>query len=79
VPTQSARRLEGRRALVTGAGSGIGRAVAVRFAEEGAALFLTSQTGDHLRTTCDEIERLGLQRPQSRAVDLRQRERSTSS
>ena len=66
-----ARRLEGRRALVTGAGSGIGRAVALRFAEEGALLFLTSQTADHLRSTCDEIELLGVQRPQSRAVDLR--------
>jgi NAD(P)-dependent dehydrogenase (short-subunit alcohol dehydrogenase family) len=32
------RRLEGKRAIVTGASSGIGRAIANRFAAEGAAV-----------------------------------------
>ena len=31
-------RLEGKRAIITGAGSGVGRASALRFAEEGASV-----------------------------------------
>jgi NAD(P)-dependent dehydrogenase (short-subunit alcohol dehydrogenase family) len=41
-------RLDGKVAIVTGAGGGIGRATAVRLAEEGAALGLTDLTADPL-------------------------------
>lgn len=44
-------RLEGKRAIVTGAASGIGRASAVRFAEEGAAVLIADLAEDGLKET----------------------------
>ena len=44
-------RLDGRTALITGAGRGIGRAVALAYAQEGAALALCARTGSELGET----------------------------
>ncbi len=46
-------RYEGRTALVTGGGSGIGRATVHRLVEEGATVLATDISAEGLATTCD--------------------------
>src|ERR1700750_3510727 len=40
------KRLEGKRAVVTGGGSGIGRASAIRFGREGGAVLVVGRAGN---------------------------------
>jgi len=54
-------RLAGRRALITGASRGIGRAIALRYAEEGAELFLTATNAALLDETRALAEAQGAQ------------------
>lgn len=53
-------RLEGKAALVTGGGRGLGQAMAVALAEAGADVAVTGRSMDRLRESCSEIERRGV-------------------
>ena len=54
-------RLAGKRCLVTGGGSGIGRAVALRFAAEGAAVVVTGRRAEKLQETAAGAENVTIQ------------------
>lgn len=55
----SSRRLQDKVAIVTGAAQGIGQAIAIRLAEEGAALAVADVSLDALSDTVKQIEDAG--------------------
>ncbi len=68
--TGTGRRLEGRSALITGASRGIGAAVAMRFAAEGARTILTARTVGGLEEVDDAIRAAGGTAPTLVPLDL---------
>lgn len=55
----SATNLEGKVAIVTGAGLGLGRAIAQRLAADGASVVITALHEDTVAATADEIKAAG--------------------
>jgi len=72
-PELSPRRLEGRRAVVTGGGSGIGRATALRLGRQGAAVAVVDLHADTARAVAAELTDAGAT-ALGLAVDVRDEE-----
>ena len=62
--------LAGRVILITGAGSGLGRALAVEGARAGATVILSGRNGAKLDRVYDEIETMGAPTPAIAVLDL---------
>jgi 3-oxoacyl-[acyl-carrier protein] reductase len=65
--------LEGKTAIVTGGGTGIGKSIAIEYARAGADVALCSRKMEHLEPVMKEIEKLG-RRTFAEVVDVRQEE-----
>ena len=63
--------LEGKTAVVTGGGTGIGKSIAIEFARAGADVALCSRKLEHLEPVVKEITNLG-RRTFALPVDVRQ-------
>lgn len=54
------RSLQGKSAIITGGGRGLGKAVALALAKEGAAIGITGRNEENLRNTVEEIKTWGV-------------------
>lgn len=53
------KRLENKVAIITGSGAGIGKAIATRYAEEGAKIVIADFNEEALQTTVEELKSAG--------------------
>jgi NAD(P)-dependent dehydrogenase (short-subunit alcohol dehydrogenase family) len=63
--------LQGRRALITGGGTGLGKAMARRFLELGATVYICGRRQEVLRTTCEELTTIAGNRIRGMPCDVR--------
>src|SRR4029077_17976012 len=63
-------RFEGQVAVVTGAGRGIGRAIALRFGSEGARVACVSRTEENAKKIADELNGLRSESAKAYAADV---------
>lgn len=70
--TPTPNRLKGKVALITGSGRGIGKAIALRFAQEGADIVVTDRDGDPASQVAEEVRSLGV-RAQALETDVSDR------
>lgn len=61
MPGENTLSLAGRRAVVTGAGRGIGRSIALALAQAGADVAVTARTASDLETLVAQIQAMGRQ------------------
>ena len=52
--------LKGKKAIITGGGRGLGKAVAIALANEGVAVGITGRNEESLKNTVEEIKKLGV-------------------
>src|SRR5256885_830314 len=69
-PHRMSGRLADRVVLVTGAGSGIGEAICLRFAEEGAEVVVTTRDPDHLARSLERVKAVGTRAPLGLRTDV---------
>jgi NAD(P)-dependent dehydrogenase (short-subunit alcohol dehydrogenase family) len=65
-------RLEGKSVIITGAGSGIGRAASLLFTKEGAKLIAVDHT-DGVEETVAQIQKAGAPRKPYRPMPVRKK------
>jgi NAD(P)-dependent dehydrogenase (short-subunit alcohol dehydrogenase family) len=63
--------LKGKRILITGGGTGLGKEIAKRYAELGAELWLAGRRGGVLQETASELTRTFDVKVQTHAIDIR--------